>query len=435
MGAAGVLAPVSSPAVGVDVASVARLRAAVERNPGLARRAYTAAEISDCERSPRRWASRWAAKEAVRKLAGSGGLGPSRSPLPAFRDVEVAYDEHGAPSIRLLAGAPPAVSISHEGDLVVAVAVGAPGRPDRLDQPPSLPPPERLVLPPRSPDAHKGDFGTVAVLAGAHGFSGAAYLAGMGAARGGAGRVRLCVPQSLFPIVAVKCTEVMAHGLPDGGAGTVGEDSVAVLERDHLPAADVLVAGCGLGQAPRTVTAVAALLERLPCPTVVDADGLNVAALRGVDWRRSGQPLVLTPHPAEMGRLLGTSAAEVQADRIGVALGYAAAHGVVVVLKGAETVIAGPDGRLAVDGHRVVALASGGTGDVLAGLIGAMIGCGLEPFDAALAGVTVHAEAGAAVEATRGRAGALAGDVVEALPAAQERLRRALAAAGGGGGS
>jgi hydroxyethylthiazole kinase-like uncharacterized protein yjeF len=426
-----VLAPAAPPHVGVDVASVARLRAAVERNPGLARRAYTDAEISDCERSPRRWASRWAAKEAVRKLAGSGGLGPQRAPLPAFRDVEVAYDAHGAPRIQLPGAQAPAVSISHEGDLVVAVAIAAPGCPDPLDQPPSLPPLQGLVLPPRSPDAHKGDFGTVAVLAGAYGFSGAAYLAGMGAARGGAGRIRLCVPQSLFAILAVKCTEVMANGLPDGGTGTVGEDSVAVLERDHLPAADVLVAGCGLGQAPRTVAAVAALLERLPCPTVVDADGLNIAALRQVDWRRSGQPVVLTPHPAEMGRLTGTSAREVQADRRGVALRYATEHGVVVVLKGAQTVIAGPDGRIAADGHRVVALASGGTGDVLAGLIGAMLAGGLEPFDAALAGVSVHAEAGAAVEATRGRAGALAGDVVEALPAAQERLRRALAAAAG----
>ena len=424
MAAAGATVPAVPPAVGIDIASVTRLRDAVERNPRLARRAYTDAEIRDCERVPRRWASRWAAKEAVRKLAGTGGLGPRRAPLPAFREVEVAYDDSGAPRIRLLRGPAPAVSISHEGDVVVAVAVAGP--PDPLDRPPVLPPHPELRLPPRSPDAHKGDFGTVVVLAGAHGFSGAAYLAGMGAARGGAGRIRLCVPQTLFPIVAVKCTEVMANGLPDGGSGTVGEDSVVALERDHLPASDVLVAGPGLGQAPRTVGAVAALLERLPCPTVVDADGLNIAAQRRVDWRRSGQPVVLTPHPAEMARLTGTSVRDVQAERIGVALRYAAENGVVVVLKGAETVIAGPGGRLAVDGHRVVALATGGTGDVLAGLIGALLAGGLEPFDAALAGVVIHAEAGAAVEAERGRAGALAGDVLEALPAAQERLRRAL---------
>jgi hydroxyethylthiazole kinase-like uncharacterized protein yjeF len=428
-----VLTPAAPAPVGVDVTSVARVLAAVERNPRLARRAFTDAEISDCRRVPRRWASRWAAKEAVRKLAGGGGLGAPRSPLPAFRDVEVAYDAAGAPHVRVPRGTPPAVSISHEGDVVVAVAVAAPGD-DPLGRPPTPPVPRGLVLPPRSPDAHKGDFGTVAVLAGAHGFSGAAYLAAMGAARGGAGRIRLCVPQSLFAIVAVKCTEVMAHGLPDGGAGTVGEDAVAVLERDHLPVCDVLVAGCGLGQAPRTVTAVGALLERLPRPTVVDADGLNIAAQRHVDWHRSGQPLVLTPHPAEMARLCEASVREVQADRVGVARRYAAEHGVVVVLKGAGTVVAAPDGRVAVDGHHIVALASGGTGDVLAGLAGAMLAGGLAPFDAALAAVTVHAEAGAAVQAWRGRAGALAGDVVECLPAAQERLRRALEAAPPGGG-
>jgi holo-[acyl-carrier protein] synthase len=97
VGAAGALAPAVPPPIGIDIASVTRLRDAVERNPRLARRAYTDAEIRDCERAPRRWASRWAAKEAVRKLAGSGGLGPRRAPLPAFREVEVAYDDHGAP--------------------------------------------------------------------------------------------------------------------------------------------------------------------------------------------------------------------------------------------------------------------------------------------------------------------------------------------------
>jgi hydroxyethylthiazole kinase-like uncharacterized protein yjeF len=428
-------APGASPSVGVDVASVARVVAAVERNPRLARRAFTDAEIGDCRRRPRRWASRWAAKEAVRKLAGAGGLGEPRSPLPPFREVEVVYDASGAPRVRLRREPVPALSISHEDDVVVAVAMAAAPVQDPLGRPPALPPPQGLVLPSRRPDAHKGDFGTVTVLAGAHGFSGAAYLAGMGAARGGAGRIHLCVPQSLFAIVAVKCTEVMTHGLPDGGAGTVGDDSLAVLERDHLPASDVLVVGPGLGQEPRTVAAVAGLLERLPCPTVVDADGLNIAALRRVDWRRSGQPVVLTPHPAEMGRLCGTSAREVQADRTGVATRYAAEHGVVVVLKGAETVVAASDGRLSVDGHRVVALASGGTGDVLAGLSGALLAGGLEAFDAAVAAVTIHAEAGAAVQEARGRAGALATDVLDALPAAQERLRRALggAAAGAGG--
>ena len=134
--------------------------------------------------------------------------------------------------------------------------------------------------------------------------------------------------------------------------------------------------------------------------------------------------MVITPHPAEMARLAGLETPVVQADRQAVAARYARENDVVVVLKGAGTVIATPDGRLHVDTHRVVALASGGTGDVLAGVIGGFIAQGLSAFDAAVAGVVVHAEAGMLVQAQRGRAGALASDVLDMLPAAQERLRR-----------
>jgi NAD(P)H-hydrate epimerase len=159
----------------------------------------------------------------------------------------------------------------------------------------------------------------------------------------------------------------------------------------------------------------------------VDADGLNIAAAEGVDWRRSGQPIVVTPHPAEMARLAHLDTSQVQADRQGIATRYAQEHGVVVVLKGAHTVIAAAGGRIHTDNHSgIVALASGGTGDVLAGLTGALLAAGMDPFDAAVAGVTVHAEAGAAVQRERGRAGTLASDVLEALPAAQERVRRAV---------
>jgi len=167
---------------------------------------------------------------------------------------------------------------------------------------------------------------------------------------------------------------------------------------------------------------------------VVDADALNIAAAAGFDWHACPAPLVLTPHPAEMGRLAGLTTREVQADRAGLAARFAAERGVTLVLKGAETVVAAPDGRLHVDRHRTVALATGGTGDVLSGVCGAMLAAGLDPFDAAVAAVTVHAEAGCLVEAERGRAGVLAGDVVEMLPTAQERLRRALERRGGGRG-
>jgi NAD(P)H-hydrate epimerase len=168
------------------------------------------------------------------------------------------------------------------------------------------------------------------------------------------------------------------------------------------------------------------VLQRLPCPAVVDADALNIAAANDVDWRMPGQPIVLTPHPAEMGRLMGVETAVVQASREQVAASYAKERGAIVVLKGAGTVVAAPEGRIHVDAHRVVALATGGTGDVLAGVIGGLLAQQMDAFDAAVAGVTIHAVAGLRVQAERGRAGALASDVLEALPAAQEEIRRAI---------
>jgi NAD(P)H-hydrate epimerase len=414
-------------AVGVDVATVSRIAAVAERRAKFMRRIYTERERARCEGHPERLATRWAAKEAVKKLLGSLG----EYPLPLYREIEVVNRRGGAPTA-LVRGVDRgiALTLSHERDLAIAVAVlVAPA--DPLVLPLAAPLPAALVLPPRPDDGHKGTFGTVVVVAGAYGFTGAAYLSAMGAARGGAGLIRVCVPQAIYPVLATKCVEVMAQPLPDSGRGAFGDDSLAVLRSEHVPHADALVIGPGLGQHAETQHAVAELLHTLTHPAVVDADGLNIAALQGVDWTRSGQPVVLTPHPAEMSRLAGTDTAQVQADREGTARRYAQRHGVTVVLKGARTVVAAPDGRLHTDAHRgIVALASGGTGDVLAGLTGAFLAARrpqpVDPFDAAVAAVTVHAEAGAAVERERGRAGALASDVLDALPAAQERIRRAV---------
>jgi hydroxyethylthiazole kinase-like uncharacterized protein yjeF len=409
-------------AVGVDVTTVSRVAAVAGRRARFLQRIYTARERARCEGHPERLATRWAAKEAVKKLLGSLG----EYPLPLYKEIEVVNRRGGAPTA-LVRGVDRgiALTLSHERDLAVAVAVLVMA--DPLSAPLAAPLQADVVLPPRPAGGHKGTFGTVVVVAGAYGFSGAVYLSAMGAARGGAGLIRVCVPQAIYPVIATKCVEVMAHPLPDGGRGTFGADSLDELRREHMPRASAMVIGPGLGQKDETRRGLVALLESLTCPAVVDADGLNIAAAAGLDWRRSGQPLVLTPHPAEMARLAGGDTAGVQSDREGTARRYAQEHGVVVVLKGARTVVAAPDGRLHTDNHDgVVALASGGTGDVLAGLTGALLAGGADPYDAAVAAVTVHAEAGAAVQGERGRAGALAGDVLDALPAAQERVRRAI---------
>jgi hydroxyethylthiazole kinase-like uncharacterized protein yjeF len=405
--------------IGVDVTSVERIAGVLARHPRFAERIFSEAERRRAAGKPERFASRWAAKEAVKKLYGEAGLH-----IPAYREIEVVNRRGGAPMVSVAGrDAAIAVSLTHDAGLAIAVvaapsgaALGAPAA--------SLP--QGLRLPDRPADAHKGTFGTVVVAAGAVGTAGAALLAGLGAARAGAGLVRVCVPAGAYPVVAAQCLELMAHPLGEEGARGLDPQGVEELLRTHLPVADAAVIGPGLGRAPATEAALLELLPRLTVPAVVDADGLNIAAARGFVWRSAGAALVLTPHPAEMGRLLALPTREVLADREEVARRFAREQGVTLVLKGAETLVAAPDGRLHRDLHRTPALATGGTGDVLSGVCGAMLAAGLDPFDAAVAAVTIHAEAGVLVEAERGRAGAMAGDVVAMLPAAQERLRRAL---------
>jgi len=406
--------------VGVDVTVVDRIAAALERHPRFAQRIYTAAEQRYSARKPERWAGRWAAKEAVKKLCSSRG-----EAMPAYRDIEVVRRRGGPPRVHIYGKETSiALSLTHDGGLAIAVAV------DHAPRHRSLvgTSPDGLVLAERPDDGHKGTFGRVVVIAGSKAFTGAPRLAAMGAARGGAGLVEVCIPEGIHSIVAAGSLEVMPTPLPDAGTGVLHSDAIPTV-RERLRGADALVIGPGLGRAPDTVSALLEILVGLPCPAVVDADALNIVATSGFDWRRTGQPVVVTPHPAEMGRLAAVDTGAVQADRIGNAERYAQTNGVVVVLKGAETVVAASGFATHADRHRVVALATGGTGDVLAGLIGSMLAQGLAPRDAAIAGVTIHAQAGMMVQARRGRAGAIASDVIEALPEAQELLREALSAA------
>ena len=406
--------------VGVDVTVVARIASLLERQPRFAERIFTPGERRISAGKPQRWASRWAAKEAVRKLCSSQG-----DPMPAYRDIEVVRGRDGPPRVHVRGEETPiALSLTHDGGLAIAVAVS-----DGSRSTAALPnAPVGVVLADRPDDGHKGTFGRVVVVAGSKALTGAPRLAAMGAARGGAGLVEVCVPEAIHAIIAAGCLEVMPTPLPDGGSGTLRAEALPAL-RERMRGADSLVIGPGLGRSPETAAALLDLLVDLPCPAVVDADALTIAADAGFNWRSCSQPIVLTPHPAEMGRLAGSETRAVQSDRIGVAERFAQVHGVVVVLKGAGTVVAASAHPTYVDTHRVVALATGGTGDVLAGVIGSMLSQGLSPRDAAVAGVAIHARAGLMVQSRRGRAGALASDLIETLPAAQELLRRAIEAA------
>ena len=286
-----------------------------------------------------------------------------------------------------------------------------------------LPEPEDIqaLLPARPLDAHKGRYGHLLVVAGAVGKTGAAVLACRGALRAGTGLVTCAVPASQQPVVAGQLVEAMTEPLPETTAQSL---SLKAVERVLELAArmDALAVGPGVGLEPETREAVRRVLLEAERAVVVDADALTAFAGRLGELREARGPRLLTPHPGEAARLLGCSVAEVQDDRLGSARRLAEASGAWVALKGAGTVVTGPDGRTTLNPTGNPGMASGGMGDVLTGVSGGLLAQGLEPGAALRAAVYVHGLAGD-VAAAGGPVGLLAGDVAEALPEALRRLR------------
>jgi hydroxyethylthiazole kinase-like uncharacterized protein yjeF len=403
--------------VGVDALSVERMATAVRRSgERFLARSFTPDELAYCRGNPERLAGRWAAKEAVIKCF-------DRTPIcfPRSR-IEVVPTPTGAPRVRLLGDdtrqAVVEVSITHHSGVALATAfLEMPDPAEKL-----LPPPGDVVMPPRPGSAHKGTFGSVVAIAGSLGFTGAAYLCSNAAARTGAGTVRLLVAEGIYPILATKCVEVMATPLEEASPGALGPSALEAVKR-YLEAASCGLLGPGLGQAPPTSRFVQRLVPTLACPLVVDADGLNALAANKRLLGRLGRDRILTPHPGEMSRLTGRPISEVQQDRRGIAAAAAREWGAVVVLKGAHTIVAGPGGELSEDPHEVPALATGGTGDVLGGVIAGLLAQGLDTYRAAVTGVYVHAEAGRRISGRLGLSGLLASDLLPELPLVMKSLR------------
>jgi NAD(P)H-hydrate epimerase len=283
---------------------------------------------------------------------------------------------------------------------------------------------EELVdlLPSREPGTHKGDYGHALIVAGSPGKGGAAILAARAAVRAGAGLVTAAVPEPILSMVDLGSIESMTLPLP--ASGISGQLTAAAADR-VLAAAEgktVLALGPGLGQEEETAEAIRRIVLETSLPLVLDADGVNAFAGRAAELAGRDAETVLTPHPGELGRLLGIPTAEVQADRIGSARRAAAETGAVVVLKGYRTLVATPEGEVNVNPTGNPGMASGGTGDVLTGLIAGLIAQGLEVLDAALLGVYLHGLAGDLAAEEAGEAGMTAGDLIGFLPAAFREL-------------
>ncbi len=283
----------------------------------------------------------------------------------------------------------------------------------------------RSVLPKRPSGANKGTFGRVLVVAGSINYIGAAYLACNGAMRVGAGLVMLATAAGLQPVLASKLTEVTYLPLPEAGPGIISPQAAELISGE-IGNYDVLLIGCGLGQSEPVVEFLSSMLleGRILIPqTILDADALNVLAKIPDWWQKLADNAILTPHPGEMARLTGMSIDEVQADRMGSAEKAARKWQKTVVLKGACTVIATPEGQLKINPVANPGLASAGTGDVLAGAIAGLAAQGLTPADAAAGGVYLHGQAGEIVRERLGDAGMIASDLLPELPVVIKRLK------------
>jgi hydroxyethylthiazole kinase-like uncharacterized protein yjeF len=289
------------------------------------------------------------------------------------------------------------------------------------------------LLPTRPPRGHKGTFGKLLVIAGSLDYAGAALLVCRAAGRAGAGLVTLAVPESLQPLFAAKVVEATTMGLPEDDLEEVDpERSIArILDHEH----DAIVLGPGLRPGLATVELVREILavpdDPPPAPIVLDAEALRSMATLGEWWSGTSRACVLTPHPGEFARLRAGTGVEDETDgdlgdddaaRAAAARDAATTWGQVVVLKGARTVIAEPDGTVTAVPFENPALASGGTGDVLAGIIGSLLAQGLTPGRAARLGVYLHGLAGDSVRDRLGDAGLLASDLPDAVPIARKRL-------------
>ena len=273
----------------------------------------------------------------------------------------------------------------------------------------------RQLIPPRLPSAHKGTYGHAGIIAGSIGKSGAAAMAATAALRIGTGLVTVATPASVNPILESKLLEAMTVPMPETEAKTLASSGLEQLV-SFANSRSAVAIGPGLTMHPDTALLIQALVRRLEKPFVLDADGLNAVSHKAAFLDACKTCPILTPHPGEMARLEKTSAQSVNADRIGTAARFAEKHGVILVLKGARTIVARPDGHVAICPTGNPGMATAGTGDALTGIIVGLLAQQLHSWDAACAGTYLHGLAGDLAAGELGQAGMIAGDLIARIP-------------------
>ncbi|MBM3284851.1 MAG: NAD(P)H-hydrate dehydratase, partial [Candidatus Aminicenantes bacterium] len=281
----------------------------------------------------------------------------------------------------------------------------------------------------RRRDSHKGSYGHLLMIAGSLGKTGAAVMAARAAYRMGAGLVTVGTPRTCLPIIARSMLELMTEPLAETGAKTISAEALPRV-RALLAEKDAMLLGPGLSTEESTRQFVWQLIPHVKKPLVVDADGLNILALKRELLARLPRPSILTPHPGEFARLTGLSIPEVIKNKLELVPAFAREHGVYLVLKGYRTLVAAPDGRVFVNPTGNPGLATGGTGDVLSGMVGALLMQQKDPLQAAVAAVYLHGLSGDLAAQKTGERGLVAGDLIRFLPQAVRSLEEGAEAAG-----
>jgi NAD(P)H-hydrate epimerase len=285
------------------------------------------------------------------------------------------------------------------------------------------------LLPERPRYSHKGTYGHVLIVAGSRGKTGAAFMAARTCLRAGAGLVTMGVPATLVNTFQNRVTEEMILPLPDKGNGTLSVNAVDTILNFLRERATVLAIGPGISTDREIEKLISRLITAVTVPVVVDADGLNALAVKTSVLKKSKAPIILTPHPGEMARLLNSQqlpvhSSQVEKDRINAALSFAKTMKTYLVLKGVPTVTATPDGTAILNSTGNPGMASAGTGDVLTGMISSFLAQRLSPRDASILGVFMHGMIGDSVAAKKGLRSLIASDIIHAIPAVFRKLEK-----------
>lgn len=391
---------------GIDMVKTERIKTILHNNKsGFYRRIFTQGEIDYIEKKDYKSAAGlYASKEAISKLVGSG-IGQL-----SFKDIEIYHQESGKPMVKIHGKLKDMLneididfidlSISHEEEYAIAIAVGSGGEPN-VDIAEEI----KGLLPDRIPNTYKGSYGRVGIVAGSYGMAGAPYLASMAALRSGAGLVYNIVHSSIADIMSIKQTEAIVRPYD------TNEECL-----NHLKDLDGIVLGPGLGVSEEKKKLVASILETFKGPVLLDADGINL--IDDLDILRNRKDLtLLTPHPGELSRLIGQKTDEIQSNRIYYSKYTSEKYNVISVLKGHETVIAYKD-SLYINKSGNPGMATAGSGDVLSGMIISLLLQGLNDFDATVLGVYAHGLAGDLAKTQKGEYGLIASDILDSIPEA-----------------